>query len=43
MWMPGIKPVNVPARIPSKRKIIIWISIYWKDLIINNYLCDYGY
>ena len=35
MWIPGIRPVIVPAIIPRKMAKIIWINTYWKDLIIE--------
>jgi len=28
MWIPGTRPVNVPARMPRKNEIIIW-NIDW--------------
>ena len=27
IWMPGIRPVKIPAMIPAKRKRIIWKSM----------------
>jgi hypothetical protein len=28
MWIPGTRPVNVPAKMPRKNEIIIW-NIDW--------------
>lgn len=35
MWIPGIRPVNVPMRHPSNNAIIISISIYSESILPN--------